>query len=308
MQSAPQSNAPEQSAVRQTMLPTIEKLFAHYEPKKRESVRRKLFPSLHKLFGISPQDFGDPLSDLEKISAQPQSSPPVQAVKEESEALASADGKPPEAKPQDASNFPFGQKKVLPEKQDLVEIGEDDHEVVGSAVETEVLPPLPPSLVPQDSDAEEIELEKQGKFYDLAYKIASTPGTQKFDLKREMNRIVSNFKNEVELSFKLAASRAKEEGLSNFTNLKPGMKNLSFAEMPISSIMETTYGPKKKPYLRVSLFDQKKEVAVLVPKERSAGISTTDRIVLRRVAVDFLVESNEIVLVVGKKSGLMVVK
>lgn len=57
--------------VRQSMMPTIERLFSHYEPKKRESVRRKLLPSLQKMFGFKPDDFSDPLQELDKIMAHP---------------------------------------------------------------------------------------------------------------------------------------------------------------------------------------------------------------------------------------------
>ncbi|VVC00772.1 HEAT repeats [uncultured archaeon] len=60
------SSAP--APVSQKMAPTIEKLFAHYEPKKRESVKRKLLPSLQKFFGFSKQEL-DPLQELEKISS-----------------------------------------------------------------------------------------------------------------------------------------------------------------------------------------------------------------------------------------------
>ncbi|MCX6773219.1 MAG: hypothetical protein NTV88_05655 [Candidatus Micrarchaeota archaeon] len=47
---------------------------------------------------------------------------------------------------------------------------------------------------------------------------------------------------------------------------------------------------------------------MLIPKERAGGILASDRIALRKVDVDFLVERNEIVLVAEKKSKIIVVK
>ncbi|VVC00774.1 Uncharacterised protein [uncultured archaeon] len=150
--------------------------------------------------------------------------------------------------------------------------------------------------------------ELEGRFYEMALRIATTPGLGKNELKREEKRIIANFKKEVETAFKLAEARAKEDGYSNFVGLKPGMKNLSFAELPIASITEMFYGPKRKPYLRISLWDSKKETPVLVPKERAQGIQASDRLALRKVDVDFLTEKNEVVLVVSGKSKLIVVK
>ena len=62
----------QQTQARSNMMPAIERLFAHYEPKKRESAKRKLLPSLMKVFGFRPEEL-DPLRELDKISAGQQS-------------------------------------------------------------------------------------------------------------------------------------------------------------------------------------------------------------------------------------------
>lgn len=281
--------------VSQRMAPTIEKLFSHYEPGKRESVKRKLFPSLQKLFGFSKQDL-DPLRELEKIG---QSRPTTGPAQEHSEK--------PEEKPQDAENFPFGEKRAtqLPQKSDLVELEDEDHQVVTN-----------PSEEQRDYEDDELSAEEkehiakaaENKFYSLAYNIATTPGMGKAELKREQNRLLANFKKEIGLAFKMAEERAKEEGMSNFSNLKPGMKNISFAEMQIVSMSDIGYGVKKKPFVKVRLSDGRKEQTALIPSERAHGISLSDHIALKGVAVDFLVESNEVVLVVKNKSKVIVVK
>jgi hypothetical protein len=285
VQQAPAASPPPE--VRQNMMPTIERLFAHVEPKKRDAVRRKLLPSLQKLFGFSAEEL-DPLKGIDKITPQV-SSAPVQVEMVEK----------PKEEPQNAANFPFG-KHAEPqraEKEDLVSIDEEDREVVGGeAGESE-----------EAHEAEEYAVRHRHLF-DLAYKLATTPGMGKSELKREQNRMVTGFKKEVEAAFKLASLKASEEGLATFSGLKPGMKKLSFAALPIASISDIAYGPKKKPYARISLWDQKKEVAVLVPRERAAGISAADKIALKRVSCDFLVETNQVVLVVGSKSELVVIK
>lgn len=292
----------EMPEVRQRMMPTLEKLFAHYEPKKRDSVKRKLLPSIEKLFGFHPKPpaAADPLHGLDKIAA-PQ--PPAQlstTVQQERQ----TEHIPAE----NAPNFPFGQKKEperMPVRQDSVEIEQEDHTVA-----TE---PLPAEREFEDEaqSPEEQEHESElaeNKYYSLAYKIATTPGMGKSELKREQNRILSNFKKEIGLAFKMAEERASEEGLANFSNLKPGMKNLSFSEMAIVSISDTGFGAKKKTFAKIRLTDGHKEISALVPHERAHGITGQDRLALKGVSVDFLVESSEVVLVVKNKSKVVVVK
>lgn len=289
-QPAPAPSVPSQTS--QRMAPTIERLFAHYEPKKRESVMRKLFPSLQKLFGFSKQEL-DPLKDIEKIAHAP--TPASQVV----EVMGKADEPIPA---ENAPNFPFGQKKEVkepvPQPSDLVEMDSADAEMVSPPFDEE-------KEIPEE---ETEEGAPQNKYFALAYQLASTPGMGKSELKAEQNRLISNFKKEVEIAFKVAFARAKEGGFASLENLKPGMKNLNFSEMPIASIMEIPYGAKKKPYLRISIWDGKKETPVLVPKERASGILVSDRISLKKVDVDFLVEKNETVLVVSRKSKVIVVK
>ncbi|MEM4554425.1 MAG: HEAT repeat domain-containing protein [Candidatus Anstonellaceae archaeon] len=254
------------SKVSQLMAPTIEKLFSHYEPQKRESVKRKLFPSLQKLFGFSKQDL-DPLQGLDKIGTVEKEETPRE-----------------ESKPQNASNFPIGQHQepALPQRE--------------------------------ETPAKEEELEEapveQGRLFEIAYKLATTPGIGKADLKREQNRLLSNFKKELSLAFKMAAAKAAQEGLTSFSGLKPGMKNLSFAEMQIVSISDAEHqeGVKRKPYAKIRLTDGHKEQAVLVPHERAAGLKPQDKIILKNVSVDFLVETQEVVLLVKPKSKILLVK
>ena len=298
----PQQQTQAQQASRANMMPAIERLFAHYEPKKRESAKRKLLPSLQKLFGFRPEEL-DPLRELDKISASQQSrdadracAPQRQSAREE------------EGKPKNAENFPFGkheEPRETPHKAEHeVEVSEEDTEVVGE--------PRVMKLGEPEDEAEGEEqhdgLEESDGIYHYALHIATTPGMGKADLKRESNRLISDFRRRVELAFKLAAEQAREEGFATFSSVKPGMKNLSFSEMPISSITEIAYGPKRKPYVRIMLFDGKREMALLVPRERASGITPNDRIAPKKVAADFIVEKSEVVLLAGPKSSVVVYK
>ena len=65
---------------------------------------------------------------------------------------------------------------------------------------------------------------------------------------------------------------------------------------------------RKKSFAKIRLSDGKREVSLLVPHERAQGITSSDRLALKGVAVDFLVESNEVVLVAKNKSKIIVVK
>ncbi len=280
-------------AVSQRMAPTIERLFSHYEPQKRESVKRRLLPSLQKLFGFSKQDL-DPLQELEKIGAAPVQ--PSAAPEREREAIPR----------ENAPNFPFGQKEERHEKQDAVEVEEEDLQLASPHLQS-----LSASgELDEPPTAEEAEHHQllSNQYYSLAYRIATTPGMGKAELKREQNRLLSGFKRELGLAFKMAEERAREEGLANFSNLKPGMKNLSFAEMQVVSITDVGYGAKKKPFAKVKLSDGHREVSALIPHERAVGITQSDKLALKGVSVDFLVETNEVVLVVKNKSRVMLVK
>lgn len=284
-----QMPSPVPKAKRAAMMPAIEKLFAHYEPKKRETVKRKLLPSLQKLFGFRPEEL-DPLRELDKIGHS-------KAEAQQPEAQEDA-GQREEGGPRNAENFPFGKHEEPREHrgraETLVEVSDEDVELVSEGEE----------------EGYEVEQEEpgNGRYYSIAYQIASTPGMGKSDLKREQNRIIASLKREVELAFKLAAARVKEDGMSSLSNLKPGMKGLSFSEMQVAAVSEIAYGARRKPYARIVLFDGKREVALLVPRERAAGISIADRIAPKKVAVDFIVEKNEIVLVAGPKSSIVLYK
>lgn len=283
----------EMPQVQQRMMPTIEKLFSHYDPKKRESARRKLLPSLEKLFGIrsAPPPSSDPLRGVEKIGS-PGTLQQAAVAASPARAQDETGGIPSE----NAANFPFGQKKEeadRPQKSDLVAMEEDDREFASEEEERGI---------------SENELQAQNKYYEHAYRIATTPGMGKAELKREQNRLVTNFKKEVGIAFKMAEERAKEEGMAGFSNLKPGMKNLSFSEMQIVGMGDTGFGAKKKSFAKIRLSDGKKEISLLVPHERANGITMSDHLALKGVAVDFLVESSEVVLVAKNKSKIILVK
>jgi len=283
-----------QPAVSQRMMPTIERLFSHYEPKKRESVKRKLFPSLQKLFGFREQELADPLKEVEHIEHAQEK--PAVVIEEEREKE--------EMPRENASNFPFGQKREAPKPEYAVHAEEDDLVDAGS----------PSTRIDMEPEGEEEgeeqggSNERHGKYFDYAYKIATTPGMGKGELRRECGRIITTFKREVELAFKMAEEKAKEDGFQTVSSVKPGMRNLSFSEMQVTSVSGTPLGTRKKPIMRMSISDGKKEMTVLIPTERAAGIRVGDFVALKSVSSDFLVESNEVVLVVKQKSKVLLSK
>lgn len=285
------------SEARQMMAPTIERLFSHYEPKKRESVKKKLFPSLQKLFGFRQQEL-DPLRGLEHIGHPP--SPQQAPAQQPSE---SAQLQEKEAIPREnAANFPFGQKREAPRPEYSVHAEEDDLVDAGSSSSRI-------DMEPEEEEASDSDEEgSHGRHYDYAYRIASTPGMGKAELRRECGRIISNFKKDVEMAFKMAEDRVKEEGFAALSGIKPGMKNLSFDEMEVVSVSTVGYGARRKPFSKLVITDGKREVPVIMPQERAAGIAQRDLVALKGVLADFLVETNEVVLVVKNKSKVMLVR
>ena len=165
----PQQSTPAQMANRANMMPALERLFAHYEPKKRESAKRKLLPSLQKLFGFRPEEL-DPLRELDKISPSQQAHEEGRQRQPERE----------ETGPKNAENFPFGkheEPREFPHKAEHeVEISEEDAEMVGE----EGAPQREEMEEARDGE-ERHDATGADEIYHYALHMASTPGIGKAD-------------------------------------------------------------------------------------------------------------------------------
>ncbi|MDE1798542.1 MAG: HEAT repeat domain-containing protein, partial [Candidatus Micrarchaeota archaeon] len=77
-----------------------------------------------------------------------------------------------------------------------------------------------PSLMPEEKSEEEINEEEAERlpksrldYYKWAYALAVTPAITAKELKEEEDRLLKQIKGEIKLAFKLAVSRAKENGI-----------------------------------------------------------------------------------------------
>ncbi|VVB59047.1 HEAT repeats [Candidatus Anstonella stagnisolia] len=285
------------TATKQRLMPTLEKLF-HHDEKSPKGAREKILSSLMDKFFTAkkPADYSDSLSSIEHVHGgeKPQNAQP-----------ASKDALTHDEITQIRAGHDEVKKPVqVQEEEEMGEIysppstpqaqEEAQEEMRGEIAETA------PIAAPASQDAKPF-------YYKLAYDLAKTAGTKKNVLVREQKRIIANLKKDVELAFKLAASKAEEEGSPSLSNLKPGLKHLSLAPMQISSISEIQYG-KKGAYSKIALSDGKKSVPLLVPKERASGISVTDQLSLKDVQTDFMVETGELVLILSPNSKMLIMR
>ncbi len=175
-----------------------------------------------------------------------------------------------------------------------------------------------PSLMPEEKSEEEINEEETERlpksrldYYKWAYALAVTPGITAKELKTEEERLLKQIKGEIKLAFKLAVSRAKENGIESLSGLKPGMKKLSTLPMQVveHAIVQVPSGKHKTaPMARLSLTDGKKALPLYVEPERAEGIKVGDLVSLHDAYVDFFTHSNELVLMLGKKGQLVITK
>jgi hypothetical protein len=143
-----------------------------------------------------------------------------------------------------------------------------------------------------DKDEEEQMPLKALEYYKWAYAIAITPGITASDLKKEKLRLIDEAKKLINIAFKNAMARAKEEGIENLSGLKPGMKKITTLPLEVldhrvSTIPKTK--TKSSQMARLLLSDGKTSIPLYVEPGRAEGIKTGDLIGLRNAYVDFVV-------------------
>jgi hypothetical protein len=294
----------EPTVVKQKLMPTIEKLFSHMGERKAKRVRQKLMPSLEKLFAYKEEatDEKNPVMAIESIHQHGGELPSSQSATQPTNLEQMMRPKPETPQRTNLEEI----MRPRPEPRQPEPEGDNGGSEIESVDEREE-----EEGVGEEAREEEKEPSHQHAmpdYYSIAYSLATTPGVKPAQLNNERKRILDNFKKEVDLAFSLAQAKAKDEGLITFAGLKPGMKGLSFCEMTVTAVHEVEFGKKKEHFCKVILSDGKKEVPAFVPVGRGRGINSGDRLALKDVKVDYIVENSSIALFLGKNGKIILVK
>jgi len=300
-------------------MPQLEKLFS-----KNISVKNKLMPSLEKLFsshhttgqtrsadGLEDINFVRTqrtiLDSVEKsvgIPAKMQNPTELKERRTQQQTKISESKSPSKQQLEDAADFPLPEhlKSLLYSPVASIPIMD------GGEIAT------------QPTQAEDYLPYSRLDYYKWAYALAINPGIKSSELKKEKTRLVKEAKKSIELAFKLAVNRAKEEGIDSLGGLKPGMKRLSTLPLEVleHKIITIPKGKTKTQEMsRLLLSDGKHSMPLYVLPNRSEGIKTGDLVSLRNAAVDFQIKNKdakedsqkgEMILKLSKKGQLIITK
>ncbi|MFA5108892.1 MAG: hypothetical protein WC492_05195 [Candidatus Micrarchaeia archaeon] len=322
---APESQEELQTA-QNRLMPSLEKLFS------KNVVRDKLMPSLEKLFShssssshqASQKNASDgELSSIEFVhsrkalleQAEKSVGIPVsmQAPEELREkryvssqtqtSFASKDKHPTQAQLDDAADFP------LPEHLENIV-----HSPVAS------IPIMGDEIVSDLRQAEDNLPISRLDYYKWAYTFAIKPGIKASDIKKEKLRLIKEIQQNIDVAFRLAVARAREEGIDSLSGLKPGMKKLTTLPLEVvdHQLVCIPKGKTKTIELsRLLLSDGKQSLPLYVAPSRAEGIRTGDLVSLRGAFVDYLIKDaaapedakkGELVFRLSKHGQLIVTK
>jgi hypothetical protein len=281
------------------LLPQIEKLFSS------EDAKRKLLPSIERIIKKSkkPSQVIEQIKPIDSYLASE-----VDELKEDEKTQKHQEpifSKEEQLQKSEQTNFP------LPK-----EVEQKINSPVFSIPKIEQL-----------DDLEAIEEKNEEKLpnnfldvYKFAYILATTPGIKAADLNKEKKRLLTETKKAINLAFKLASKKAKEEGrIENLSGLKVGMKKISTYPLEVLDITTVLIQKQKKPtqFIRVLLSDGKNSIPLYLSLERGEGIKKGDYLALKDAVVDFIIknplatvdgEKGELCFVLSKKSQIILTR
>ncbi len=297
---------------RQKMLPSIEKLFSNKDP----LFKARLLPSiLAKYFSSRPLQTNAPPQTQPTVPNLPAQPPKegiaghsnlqsaqlgIEKIETDEVKMEAAVSQPsrslsPKQQGEEAADFPLPegmrQKTASP-------IGEIES----------MMPELPKEFAEED---EALSLHPNRiDFYKWAYALAVDPKMTASKIRSEEKRLISQMKKDIVLAFRLAVARAKTTGIESLSGLKPGMKRVTTFPLLISDRHEAVImsGKTATAQVRLALTDGKHTVPLYIDTQRAIGISAGDHISLHDAKVDFFVETNELVFLLGKKGYITVTK
>ncbi|MEM4137341.1 MAG: HEAT repeat domain-containing protein [Candidatus Anstonellaceae archaeon] len=286
----------EWEAQKSLMFPQVEKLFTS------KVAKEKLLPSIEKFFS--------------KRTARPQKS-------------LQSDSQPTLTQLEEQQN----QQQTIEKSS----ISLENHSEVEVKSEEESSFPLPQSIkeklsspllsIPKIDSNENLEEQEEEKLplsfldiYKFAYTLATNPTIKAADLNKEKKKLINLTKHNINLAFKLAIKKAKEEGgIDSFSNLKAGMKKLSTLPLEVLdfSWAYITKGKKQLKMARIVLSDGRSTLPLYLEEKRATGITKGDLLVLKNCYVDFLIknphaqredEKGELCLFLSDNSTLSIIR
>lgn len=310
-------------AAKKKLMPSLERFFS-------QSSKEKLMPSLEKIFQHSlsdekqtqyaesqktdkkeqKTDSSDVLSDIESIQ-HPSERQIIQSAEDEVGVPARLQNpdklrqkrqgqQPTDSDLEAATNFP------LPEH-----LAKKLYSPVSG------IPMMGDTVIPQEIADEEERLPiSRLDYYKWAYALAVTPSIKASDLKKEKTRLIKEAKKSIELAFKFAIARAKQDGVENLSLIKPGMRRLTTLPLEVLDV-NLTKVPRTKTldseYTRVMLSDGKTSVPLYVEPKRASGIRVGDLVSIREANVVYMqtdreTNKGEVAFQLGKRGQLIITK
>lgn len=143
------------------------------------------------------------------------------------------------------------------------------------------------------------------KAYDL---MALSAGDERI-MKKEMNRLFTEFKKDLKLAFTLARNKFKEVNVTSVGKIKDGMRNINTESLRIKSVENVEYGQKKKTHItKVIVYDEQgTSISLYLEPGRAALLRVGVIIKVVRGHAKRLPGLNEFGLVMGPKSNVYIV-
>ncbi|MFH2105925.1 MAG: hypothetical protein ABII22_01585 [Candidatus Micrarchaeota archaeon] len=275
------------AAVKQKMMPTIEKIYMRSKERKTDDNGKQAIQEFLT-------SYMEAISDLDV----------VKGVEIEHH---------PTSQKADLREKPGRKRMELP---DVESVSDDGLEVVGHATHSEISK-VASELKDIDSmgfDAEEEKEEDKLKsmpdsMFKKAYEVMMFSGGDEKIMQDEMRRMLANTERDLKMAFGLAKKRFKEINVTHLTELKDGMRNVSTDLLTIKSLEKLEFIEKKakKEFTKVTVSDDEGSEGLLyVFDDRSIWLKSGMKIkIVGGIVKTF--KTGETGLALGKKGNIYIV-
>lgn len=267
--------------IKSRMMPTIEKIYMKgREGHRSEGDGKQAIQEILTSYLEAMEDVGSP-REVEELG--PEAAEPEEECEsaESKSRLSIAEERIP--KPRRETHSEFAQSTALEKEQ--MTLHDDEHE-----------------LVPDDI------LQSTG--FKRAYDVLALTGGDDKAMKREIQRMITEYKREVTAAYQLAKKRLKEINISSLAKLKPGMRNINTDLLRIRSVEHIEMGLKKKKTMvtRITLYDENSNSAQFyLEPSRAEALKTGMTIKILKAHAKRFAGTTELGLELSQKGNIYIV-
>lgn len=141
-----------------------------------------------------------------------------------------------------------------------------------------------------------------------AYEMMMLSGGDDGIMKREMNRMLREYKRNLKLAFSLAKRRFKETKITELSKIKNGMRNINTESLGIRNVNIIEYHDGKKRIARITVYDEKGgSMPLYLPVERASLLKEGMVIKIMKGYAKRFAFSNEIALTVSRNGSVCII-